>query len=182
MRKKRGRPTKNTTVQEQVVEHEQVGYNNEGVVTISEDEYSSEELHNGNDSEEEVGYTRSFPSFKMCKDMTYYKWEFGLLFSSKEEFKSTTKTYAIHSGMALKFNKNDKLRVVVDCKERCDWMACCRKLVMEDTWQLRKVNDSHNCCREYRVKILSAAWLSNKLQTLVKENPKLMLSDICDKA
>ncbi|XP_004496851.1 uncharacterized protein [Cicer arietinum] len=90
-------------------------------------------------------------------------------------------TYAIHNGRDLKFIKNDKLRVRVKCKEGCEWFAYCAKLPDEDTWQLRKLVDTHSCNREYKVKFTRSSWLGKRLYSTIKENPNIKITDISNK-
>ena len=42
--------------------------------------------------------------------------------------------------------------------------------------------DNHTYSREYKVKLLSSKWLSKKLFSRVRENPRIKLSYICDRA
>lgn len=41
------------------------------------------------------------------------------------------------------------------CKDGCEWDAYCSKLPNEESLQVRKVNDKHNCSIEYNVKMMS---------------------------
>nr|KYP42750.1 Sporozoite surface protein 2 [Cajanus cajan] len=110
--------------------------------------------------------------------MEDYKWELGLYFVSREKFKEAITTYAVHSGRNLKYKKNDKRRIKVICKQGCPWVAYCAKVPYEESWQLRKIVDIHTCSREHKMTLLSTKWLSDKLKTTMKENPKLKLNDI----
>ncbi|XP_058747066.1 uncharacterized protein LOC131620058 [Vicia villosa] len=82
----------------------------------------------------------------------------------------------------LKFMKNDKKRVRVRCKDGCQWDLYCAKLPDEDSWQVRKIIDEHNCSREFNVKLLSTKWLSKRIHNSLKNNPRLKGKDIKDKA
>ncbi|XP_073226373.1 uncharacterized protein [Cicer arietinum] len=88
-------------------------------------------------------------------------------------------TYAIHNGRDFKFIKN--LRVIVKCKEGCELFAYCAKLPDEDTWQLRKLVDTHSCNREYKVKLMRSSWLGRRLYSTVNENPNIKITDISNK-
>ena len=151
---------------------------------LSDDEYNFEELQSGGDTTDEEGNRTNtkYPLFRMPSKMADYKWELGTFFATKEDFKEAIATYAIHSGRNLKIQKDDKKKVRVICKEGCNWLAFCTKLPTEDTWQLRKLVDNHSCSKEYKVRLLSSKWLSKKLFSGVRENPRIKLSDICDKA
>jgi hypothetical protein len=123
-----------------------------------------------------------FPTFKMLKDMTDYKWETGTYFVSKKEFIDAIRTYSVHSGRKCAFYKNDGRRMRVRCDDGCPWNAYCAKLPHEGTWQLRKIVGPHTCAREPRVNLITSEWLSHKLLNTVRENPNIRVQDIQEKA
>ncbi|KAK2436909.1 hypothetical protein QL285_021871 [Trifolium repens] len=203
-KKKRGRPKKKTQTPNIVVvegeqqieqgddlfEQQDVGARdkgkgkatNEGLSDV--EDCNSDELHSGNDSEDEEQSNvkkDKFPTFKLLKDMRDYKWEVGTYFACKEEFQYAIKCYSIQSARAVKFKKNDKTRMRVICKPGCKWAAYCAHIPGQETWQLRKIHDDHKCNREPHVPLLSSNWLSKKLHTNVKENPNLKLLDIIER-
>ncbi|XP_058755786.1 uncharacterized protein LOC131629000 [Vicia villosa] len=142
----------------------------------------SEDLGSDCDSDDSSRARRKkCPIFKLLKDMSNYRWEVGTYFTTKEDFKEAIVTYAVHSGRDLRFTKNDKIRVRVRCKDGCEWESYCAKFPTEDSWQLRKVVDTHSCSREYHVKLLKTKWLSKRLQNSLKTNPRLKLKDIKEK-
>lgn len=87
-------------------------------------------------------------------------------------------TYVVQSGRNLKFNKNDKVRVRVECKDGCPWSIYCAKLDGEDTWQIRTMNDEHSYRRDYRVRMMKSKGLSKRLVNGVRENPNIKGSDL----
>ncbi|XP_058761190.1 uncharacterized protein LOC131634538 [Vicia villosa] len=145
-------------------------------------ENDSEELESGCDSEEGDVKYKSYPMFNVKKDMADYKWEVGVYFRSKDDFKEAITSYAVQSGRNMRFTKNDKVRVRVKCKDGCQWEAYCAKLPNEETWQLRKLVDKHECSREYNVKMLTTKWLSKRIQNSLKTNPRMKIKDIKAKA
>lgn len=66
-------------------------------------------------------------------------------------------------------------------KEGCEWNAYCGKLSYEDSWQLRKLVDKHNCSISYSVKFMTIKWLSKRIQNSLKDNPNLKIRDIKEK-
>lgn len=74
-----------------------------------EGEDDGEELESGCETDEENGCNRNkYLVFKLSKNMVDYKWELRTFFATKSSFKKTITTYAIQSGIDLKFSKNDK--------------------------------------------------------------------------
>lgn len=114
--------------------------------------------------------------------MKDYKWEVGTYFVSKLVFMEAMRTYAVHSGRAIKFRKNDKVRVRVGCKEGCPWEAFCGKIPGEETWQLKKVYPGdHECDTDFNVNLMNSKWLGSKLHTRVRENKDLKNSTIMER-
>ncbi|XP_027916010.1 uncharacterized protein LOC114175451 [Vigna unguiculata] len=117
--------------------------------------------------------------------MADYKWEVGTTFVDKEQFVDGVRTYVVHAGRNLKFDKNDKERVRVRClgaQGKCDWSLYCGFLVSCQTWQLRKVQNRHKCSREFSINLMNSKWLSKTLDNTLIENPNLKLVDIRNKA
>jgi hypothetical protein len=52
------------------------------------------------------------------------------------------------------FKKNDKIRMMLVCKEGCNWNAYWVKIPTDETRQLRKIMEKHICSRGFRVKLL----------------------------
>jgi hypothetical protein len=158
---------------------------------LSDDEVDSDEVECDGDydddgeSDNDVGELMDgvkFPTFKMLKDMTDYKWEIGTYFATKKDFIDAIRTYSVHSGRKIAFYKNDGRRMRVRCDDGCPWTAYCAKLQHEGTWQLRKIVGPHTCAREPRVNLITSEWLSHKLLNTVRENPNIRVQDIQEKA
>jgi hypothetical protein len=148
----------------------------------SDEEYNSSDLQTdlSGDSDEEP--KEHYPPFVMPKKMVGYKWTLGTRFSSKKEFKEAISNYSVCNAKDLKFLKNDKTRVRVGCKDGCPWVALCSKIPEEDTWQLRKLDDNHTCGHEFSIRFLNSEWLGKKLMPNVRENSKIKLTTISNKA
>jgi len=57
-------------------------------------------------------------TFKKPENMRDYEWEVGTYFLSKKEFQDIVRTFVVHSGRDVKFDKNDKRRVKVICQQQ----------------------------------------------------------------
>lgn len=80
------------------------------------DEYDSDEIPDEYDSEYENISKVDFQTFKIPRKMEDYKWEVEKYFATKEDFKEGVRTYVIHFGRNLKFNKNDNQKMRLICK------------------------------------------------------------------
>ncbi|XP_052726188.1 uncharacterized protein LOC128194667 [Vigna angularis] len=170
-----------------LLESERSTYNEfiDDMCGLSDNEWLSEELFSGSDSEDNHVRTKiRFPTFSMPKTLVGYKWEVGTYFTEKNEFTDAIRTYALSNGRSLKFIKNDKKRISVKClggRGNCKWYAYCSFRTDVSAWQLRKVFDVHNCSRDFNVKLMTSKWLSERMEKTVRENPTMKVMDIRDK-
>ncbi|XP_024632832.1 uncharacterized protein [Medicago truncatula] len=197
-RRGRGRPKKKKTSEEPVfeddiIEHFRRSVNNEGEVgqsNVVEDkglsdleEYNSDELVSGSDSDENDAGNPQFPVFKMPNSMKKYEWEVGTLFMTKVDFQLAVRTFAVENARDLKFKKNDLKRMRVTCKgDGCEWEMYCGKIEGEETWQLRKIIGEHTCALGWKIKMMNSKWLGSKLHTRVRENRDLSVTTIMQRA
>ncbi|WVY95230.1 hypothetical protein V8G54_034318 [Vigna mungo] len=166
---------------------EDVGINIEKDRGLSDDNWESEELLSGGESDGEDDDQESygkFVTFSMPKTMVDYKWDLGTYFANKQDILDAIKTYAVENGRNLSYVKNDKKRIRVKCvgaKGKCPWMAYYGYMNVVRTWQLRTIVDNHTCSREHKVKLMNSKWLSKRLEKTVRENPKVKVGEIRDK-
>ncbi|WVZ21463.1 hypothetical protein V8G54_008785 [Vigna mungo] len=127
---------------------------------LSEDEWESEELISGGDSDKEdtdvEGYG-SFATFVLPKNMVDFKWEVGTYFAEKQDILDATKSYVLDNGRNIKFVKNDKQRMRLKCvgaKGKCPWRLYFGYMKAVKTWQLRTMLDNHTCSREFNLKLI----------------------------
>jgi len=117
-RRGRGRPKKKKATEEPVfeddiIEHLRRSVNNEGEVGqpsvvgdkgLSDvEEYNSDELVSGSDSDEDGVRNPKFPVFKMLDSMKKYEWLMGTLFMTKVDFQHAVRTFAVENARDLKF-------------------------------------------------------------------------------
>ncbi|RYQ83673.1 hypothetical protein Ahy_B10g102444 [Arachis hypogaea] len=86
---------------------------------LSNDEgLNSDELEELSSEDDESSKKKIF-IHKELKDMSNYKWEFGTLYATKEEFKEVVTSYAIHTGRNIKFPMVDNVRVRAKYGDGC---------------------------------------------------------------
>ncbi|XP_017408923.1 uncharacterized protein LOC108321619 [Vigna angularis] len=146
---------------------------------LSDEDWKSEELLSGCDSDEEdndiEGYGR-FGTFSMPKIMVDFTWEVGTFFAEKQDILDVVKGYALENRRNIKSVKNDKRRLRLKCfgaKGECPWTIYFGYMEAVKSWQLRTKTNIHTCSREFNLKLLDAKWLSKKLLTTVRENSKM---------
>jgi len=136
------------------------------------------------ESEDDDSSWDFFGMFTMPKSMVNYKWDVGTYFLDKEHFRDVVRTYAIRGGRNIRIVKNDKGRIrvrYIGAQGNYLWLAYCALLTSHHNWQLRKVVDVHTCSREFTIDIINSKWLSETLETNLRENPGLKINEIRNK-
>ncbi|KAL0449488.1 UNVERIFIED_CONTAM: hypothetical protein Slati_1505200 [Sesamum latifolium] len=89
----------------------------------------------GSDEDEEKGET--FPVFNpSCMFDPHF--ELGMIFSTKEEFRTAIQSHAIKAKRNIKFAKNDKKRVHAKCFDKdCPWRIHACRLKGEFTFEIQ---------------------------------------------
>ncbi|WVY98561.1 hypothetical protein V8G54_030712 [Vigna mungo] len=155
------------------------------VCGLSDNEWLSEELISGSESEDDDGSSKiRFPTFNMPRSLEAYKWEVGTFFVEKKEFTDAIRTYALSNGRNLIFIKNDKKKIFVNClggKGKFKWYAYCAFRSDVNAWKLRKFFYTHSCSRDFNEKFMTSKWLSQRMEISVRENPTMKVMDIKDK-
>ncbi|WVZ03648.1 hypothetical protein V8G54_024454 [Vigna mungo] len=154
---------------------------------LSDDEWESEQLVSGLESNEEdtdvEGYG-TFATFVLPKSMIDFKWEVGTYFAEKQDILEAMKSYSLDNGRNIKFLKNDKQRMRLKCvgaTGKCPWRLYFGYMKAVKTWQLRRMLDSHTCSREFNLKLIDSKWLSKKIEKTIRDNPTVKGVDIREK-
>ena len=104
--------------------------------------------------------------------------EKGMLFASKQEFKTAIKDYAVGKGFNVRLVKDDRIRVREKCKHKCPFVIYCAKRKSVDTWQIRTYNDEHISERQFRNKQASSKWLGRNVVEQLRTNRNMKLKDV----
>ncbi|KAF9597321.1 hypothetical protein IFM89_017224 [Coptis chinensis] len=101
----------------------------------------------------------------------------GMRFISKDEFKDCLRDYGVANGYPIKFIKNESNRVTAICGEGCEWRCHANPMQVECSWQIKSLNDLHECNRDFNAKFCNARWLSKKYKTQILANPRWKLEN-----
>ncbi|XP_016186096.1 uncharacterized protein LOC107627784 [Arachis ipaensis] len=126
----------------------------------SEDEFSEEEPND------------VFPVFRDGIRFGDLKFEVGMKFNTKSEFKEAVREFTIQEGRHIQFIKNDAVRCRAVCKvEECKWVVYASRDHEETCWQIKTFNDDHTCAREATNRTANRNWLTSKLVKKVRKYP-----------
>ncbi|GLT50006.1 hypothetical protein SLA2020_235230 [Shorea laevis] len=102
----------------------------------------------------------------------------GQLFASKEQFKQAVKTYGINNKKLVKFKRDIKDRINVQCVEMCPWKLRASKAsndAKDPTFQVKTYVDNHTCCTNSKNPRMTATWLSQKYLHLIQVDANLSI-------
>lgn len=106
------------------------------------------------------------------------KWVPGLIYADKDNFKETVRSLSIETGRPLRYQVDDKRRMQMACAKECPfkmWVNCIEE---RDCWQIKTVNDEHNCIYHYTNKLLTVKYLAEVYGQQIKRNPSWKLKEM----
>lgn len=152
------------------------------------DEMNSDELISldGSSSSDEDSRPKEntrFHQFNSKADMVDPQFKVGMIFGTSKIFKDAVREHAIKTCKAIKFVKNDSIRVRAICrpaytpkeekKSPCGWTLQAFKMQGLPSFQLRTYEPEHNCSRVFYNKHVTSTWLSHKYLETLKSNPTI---------
>ncbi|KAF7120191.1 hypothetical protein RHSIM_Rhsim13G0125100 [Rhododendron simsii] len=100
----------------------------------------------------------------------------GLIFPSATVFKDAIKQYAIKNQKNVKIVKNDKKRVRVKCEAGCPWVIYPRKVLGEESYQVRTFKNKHKCGVSYTNRNINSAMIAKKYMLDLRSNPSMPIT------
>lgn len=79
-----------------------------------------------------------------------------------EVLKDAIREYAIKNSLAIRYIKNDKLKVRVACAEGCPFLLYARAMADKVTFKVKTLNANHDCALVFNNPRLDSTWLSKK--------------------
>jgi hypothetical protein len=102
-------------------------------------------------------------------------------FSNIQLFREAVKEYNVMRGKDIWFKKNEKCRCVAVCRDpACHYRVYARKMLDEESFQIRSLQHKHTCTRKYKNSIVNSKWMANKLFDKFKIQPDMPLPVILD--
>ncbi|CAH9148169.1 unnamed protein product [Cuscuta epithymum] len=162
--------------------------NSKGTGTSSESDFDGEEecseyydsedppsLHS--DSENEEGHMVGSKVKKNMKCPSYNRnsdskdLDLKMLFEDAREFKTAIINYAVHFKRDLRWVRNGPMRVQVACSVNCPFRCTGSWAKQYHCFQMKTWVGTHRCNEKFKLKIVSQAWLEEKYENKIIENP-----------
>ncbi|KAH7847383.1 hypothetical protein Vadar_025501 [Vaccinium darrowii] len=139
------------------------------------------------DSEDETAYSSSdddnakvkeyqFKKFRSEHHMEDPPFELGMKFSSATALKDAVKQHAIKHRRNVKLVKNDKLRVRARCQKGCPWEIYARKVLAEESYQIRTYTGIHNCGISFTNRNINSSLIAKKYMADLRSNPSMPIT------
>ncbi|XP_074342661.1 uncharacterized protein LOC141680294 [Apium graveolens] len=106
------------------------------------------------------------------------EWVPDLIFGDKQQVKATVRRYSIVTGKPLKYNVDDNQRIQVICAKGCPFKIWLSYLKEKECWQVKTVNDEHNCIYHYANKLVSVKFLAEVYGNRIRRNPSWKLNEM----
>ncbi|XXG78814.1 hypothetical protein AAC387_Pa08g2672 [Persea americana] len=144
---------------------------------------SCHSLNSGSDSDG-ISYHR-YHEFDPNMQMDRPALSIGLSFKDVNMLRMVLRQYAIRNSFNINYLKNDKTRLTAVCSDQtCNWRLHASVLQDGQTFEIRKLIDSHNCLNinQGENHMASAAWLAEKIEARIKMDvtvtPKVLCAEI----
>lgn len=93
----------------------------------------------------------TFPAFNTKTEMHNIEPQLGTRFANPNELKDALTKYAVAKGYPIKFDKNDKTRVLAICGKGCSWRLYATYMQSEKSFQIKSYLNEHKCIRSFRL-------------------------------
>ncbi|KAH7834228.1 hypothetical protein Vadar_013947 [Vaccinium darrowii] len=113
----------------------------------------------------------NFPEFKETL-MNKPQLVEGMKFPNVMVFRKLLREYHIKEGYTFKFVKNESKRVTVVCARNCGFRLHASPMYEERSFQIKKINQQHECTRVYTNNNATSSWLSQKYLTKLSDAPE----------
>ena len=120
--------------------------------------------------------------FDRERHMDYPVLSVGLLFKSVNDLTMALKQYAIHNSFEVRFVKNHKSRITSVCsKSSCKWQLHASVLPDGQSFQIKKLEDSHTCLNVNQAGnyMASVKWIIEHIQPRLKTDLKVTARVLC---
>ncbi|KAL5775629.1 hypothetical protein ACOSP7_013186 [Xanthoceras sorbifolium] len=125
-------------------------------------------------SDSEVAKPINGKTFKV-NDNGKLKLEVWQLFRNMSHFREVILDYSIQEAFRLKRYKNER-RITCGCVSVCCfWRVHGSPTCDRVTFQLKTLNNEHNCLAVPKNKDMTSVWIGQKFETLIKENPDMSI-------
>ncbi|KAL3513621.1 hypothetical protein ACH5RR_026338 [Cinchona calisaya] len=110
------------------------------------------------------------------------KFEVGLMFTSKKQFKDAMDSYSIKWGKNHAFKKNDKTRLRAVCKvEKCHWFIHASKMQDSDNFLIKTFGPKHKYGMALSNKHVTSTFLSKRYLEYLSLNTNVSIGESQDK-
>lgn len=160
-------------------------YKGKQIDSDSDSEYC--ESYTSDETDEDVAYAepkaksikaRVNQVFDMGTAAKNIKWVAGLIFKDKAQVKATVRAFSIETGRPLKYSVNDLCRIQVVCAKGCPFKMWLSFIKEKECWQVRTVNNEHNCVYHYDNKLVTVKYLAELYGNRIRRNPSWKLKEM----
>jgi len=100
------------------------------------------------------------------------KFEIGLKFTGKSQFKKAVIKHGLTERRFIKFFKNESERMIAVCEwATCQWRCLLSTNSRTNSWQIASLNNVHSCPPRRDNKLVTAARIAEKYEKFIMANP-----------
>ena len=160
----------------------EVNDNNEVVqVQDIEDDNALEDADLNLRKEDQDKLKYKFGTFNPEVDMDNPVFKVGMAFSDVKELRLALTAYSVRNRVKIHKPRNEKIRLDAVCKEGCPWMLKASKDSRTGAFIIRSYEGNHTCEKVWKLKALTAPFLTQKFLDEFRDNMKMDLQTFAKK-
>ncbi|GMY19759.1 hypothetical protein FCV25MIE_14998 [Fagus crenata] len=147
-------------------------------IPIGSDYRSSDQLNSPNNSDDEPHHI--YPDFR-ATDLDDPVFTVGMYFKDNIKLKEVVFAYRLKHGFGLRFSKNERWKVRVQCVEGCPWKLFVGRGDDGESFQINSFKSVHIYSRAFHSRAVSSRWVAKKYIDQFRINPDMELDELIGK-
>ena len=123
----------------------------------------------------------NFKTFRADVDMVAPVFKLGMVFANVEELRKAIDAYNIRERRNLRKERNEKDRLEVYCNGDCPWKLKAAFDNRSRSMLIKEYVDTHTCNKIWKIKALTASFLSRKYIDMFRDDEKMSLKTFATK-
>lgn len=160
----------------------EVNDNNEAVqVQDIEDDDALEDADLSLRKEQQEKLKYKFGTFNPQVDLDNPVFKVGMAFADVNEFRAALNSYSVRNRVQINKTRNEIKRLNACCQEGCPWMIKASQDSKTGAFLVRAYEGSHTCEKVWKLKTLTAPFLTQKFLEEFRDNMKMDLQTFAKK-
>ena len=166
-------------VDKEVDDHREKVYTCDYETELAEDALDDPTIMLSKEERDKLKY--NFKGFNPETDLNAPVFRLGMVFGTVEELRRAITSYSIRNRVAIKKTRNTSTTVEAECIDDCPWYLKAGMDNRKNSFVIKKYCDQHTCPKTWKLKGLTAPFLTKKFRDEFRGNEKMPLQKFEEK-